>query len=352
MSPYNSRTEPAYKNDPIPEYAYNRYILKWWNSECDNLILQEIKKWAWCWHWNIAEIITNHIPSNIIEKWKNRDPLCKKYAWYNIIMNFAIARAHNLGFLLEVRKSKWKKCKLCEELYNEDSLPYPFIQRFGINNLFFCSPCLSNIVLQNTGNKKSNKDEIINFLSSLAEALGRVPSQGFGEGKDDFLDLDSNELQRIMLVLHNKPSTKRIKKVFGSWLNALIKANILEDGTRKTARGTQTIAKDGHLCLSLGEKTIDDYLVSKGIKHKKEPHYPEGNYRADFLVDDIFIEYFGLKGDVEYDKKILLKQKLCKKHHIQLISIYPEDLMSLNKLEKKCSILFLKVIEGNPKKTK
>ena len=47
----------------------------------------------------------------------------------------------------------------------------------------------------------------------------------------------------------------------------------------------------------------------------------------------MFIEYFGLTGDREYDLKTKEKQRLCKKHGIKLISIYPADLVSSKKLE-------------------
>jgi hypothetical protein len=110
-----------------------------------------------------------------------------------------------------------------------------------------------------------------------------------------------------------------VKELFGSWLEALIEAGILEDGTRRTARGTQCVAIDGHFCLSLGEKTIDDLLHAHGILHEKEPRYPEGNYRADFGVNGVFIEYFGLKGNTDYDKRSEFKRRLCKKHGIKLI---------------------------------
>ena len=83
------------------------------------------------------------------------------------------------------------------------------------------------------------------------------------------------------------------------------------------------------------QKTIDDLLHSREIAHEREPHYPEGNYRADFLVDGVFIEYFGLMGDSDYDAKTRLKQRICKKHGIRLISIYPSDLVSLKKLNKR-----------------
>ena len=81
--------------------------------------------------------------------------------------------------------------------------------------------------------------------------------------------------------------------------NALVQAGILEDGTRRMVRGTQCIAKDGHVYLSLGERTKVDLPHAHGIPHEKEPHYPESNYRADFAVGDVFIEFFGLAGNLE-----------------------------------------------------
>jgi len=109
----------------------------------------------------------------------------------------------------------------------------------------------------------------------------------------------------------------------------------LENETRRTGRGIQCLAKDGHVCLSLGEKTIDDTLNTLRIHHEKEGPYPEGHFRADFVVKDVFIEYFGLSGDTTYDERTTLKQEICKKHGIQLISIYAEDLASLKKLKSK-----------------
>jgi hypothetical protein len=150
-----------------------------------------------------------------------------------------------------------------------------------------------------------------------------------------FYGLDDQERLNILKLFEKKPTTKRVKELFGSWLNALIQTGVLEDGTRRTSRGIQCIAKDGHVCFSLGEKTIDDFLYIHGITHSKEPRYPEGNFRADFIVNEIFIEYFGLRGNADYDKKTKRKQQLCKKWGITLISIYPKDLISTKKLEKK-----------------
>ena len=109
-----------------------------------------------------------------------------------------------------------------------------------------------------------------------------------------------------------------------------------EDGYR-TGRGTECIALDGHECYSLAEKQIDDWLFAKGIEHTVEPDYPvhpelnpNGLKRADWEVDGVFIEYWGLAGDREYDRKSRIKRKLAKKLGIKLIEVYPGDLQNLS----------------------
>lgn len=317
-------------------YAENKYILKWWNSQLDDLISILIDKYQWGWFAEITTSIEKIINQDILDKYKNEDPLCRQYAWYNIIMNFAIARAKQLKIISKIRKPLIKNCKLCNQRFKEDSLPFPMIKKIGINNLDYCKDCLENIIYQNTGYNNLSKEQIIEYIQNLVSIIKIIPSQGYGE-KGELVSLEKDELYQVLkLMKETKPTVNRVKNLFdNSWLKALIEAGVLENDTRKTARGTHTIAKDGHVCLSIGEKTIDDFLYANNIKHDKEPHYPEGNYRADFIVGSIFIEYFGLKGNLEYDKKIKLKQKLCKKHHIKLISIYPSDLLSIKKLENK-----------------
>jgi hypothetical protein len=340
MSIYNNRLTPAYSELVVPAYEDNKHILEWWKTDYDELIKKEIQEWAWAWSWSITDILTQAIPKETIENWKNNDPLCEKYAWYNILMNFAIARAANKGFLRNIRVPKRKNCLLCNSDFFENSLPDPLIRRLGIYKLNYCAPCLSNVVFQNTGISSSTAQEIKEYLLSLSKVISRVPNQGFSEGVNDLIGLEPDILHEVLVLLQRKPKTSHITATFGSWLNALIQSSVLENGTRKTARGIQTIAIDGHVCLSLGEKTIDDYLYSKGVIHSKEPRYPEGNYRADFLVGNTFVEYFGLAGNEEYDNKTTLKKKICQKHNLKLISIYPADLVSLKKLENKLKPLW------------
>lgn len=336
MSIYDRRDKPAYEYFAVKRsYSRNKHILKWWTSTHDRLITERIEKEQWFWYWGITDAIVAITPAETIQSWQQIDPLCSKYAWYNVLMYFAASHAEALGFTQHVRKPEWKICPLCNEKFVEDSLPVPLVRRLGINHLDFCAPCLRDTVLQSSESDSLTREQVTAYLRDLANALQQVPNQNYGEGIDDLRDLDFQERLTVLQLLKHKPAVNRVKELFGSWLNALVEAGVLEDGARRTSRGTQCIAKDGHVCLSLGEKTIDDFLYSHGIPHEKEPHYPEGNFRGDFLVNGIFIEYFGLMGNPDYDAKTRLKQRICKKHRIKLVSIYPSDLASLKKLEQK-----------------
>lgn len=334
---YACRNVPAYRDnnyDDITDYCKNPHILKWWNNTHDTLIAQLIEKKQWYWDWDITDKIISITSSKIIESWKEEDPLCKEYAWYNILMYFAKSRAYSLGLVKKIKKPKCKICPLCGEKFLENSLPLPLVELVGgIKRIDFCSPCLS--IIYDEGNDNLTRQEVLSYFKELTNILQRVPNYDFGRRKGEFIDFDTKERLDLLKLLKKKPSIGRIKELFGSWFNTLIEAEILEDGVRKTSRGTHCLAKDGHHCLSLGEKTIDDFLYRHNIPHEKEPAYPESNFRADFYINEVFVEYFGLSGNLEYDLKTKKKKQLCHKHGIKLISIYPKDLVSMKKIESK-----------------
>lgn len=337
---YDQRDKPAYERFEVnPQYAENRHILKWWTTDHDALLAQLVAEKRWVWFWYATDGIVKLTDTKQIDTWKANDPLCKSYAWYNVLMYFAVARAQQLRITQNTRRPRWKRCLLCKEKFIEDSLPVPLIERLGVDELDFCAPCLRRAVLQGSGSDTAARRTVLKYLKKLSDVIGRVPPQNFGEGIADLRDLSRGNRVSLLRLLQNKPTAKCVKSHFGSWLNALIKAGVLEDGTRKTSRGIQTIAIDGHVCLSLGEKTIDDFMHKRGIRHVKEPGYPEGGYRADFKVGDVLIEYFGLAGNPDYDKKIREKTRICKEHGIALIAIYAKDLMSQERLEDKLSSL-------------
>lgn len=315
-----------------PEMANNPNILSWWTSAHDDVLRQAIKQSLWYWHFYVRDGILAITDSAIIDKWKKNDPACQRGvgtgAWYNVLEYFAYARAQQVGLSKYLRPPKWKTCPLCKNRFLENSLPEPLAKRLGFQRLDYCSPCLAKRLLQNTGSDRLSADEVKSYLARLSSILQAIPHQGFGEGPEDLLYLEMKQRLSVLHLLADKPSTRHVKKLFTSWLRALIDANVLDNGTRKTGRGTMCVAKDGHTCYSLAEKTIDDFLHDHGIRHTKEPSYPQSNYRADFEIKGCFIEYFGLAGDTSYNQRIQAKQALAKDAGINLIAIYPKDLIN------------------------
>lgn len=117
---------------------------------------------------------------------------------------------------------------------------------------------------------------------------------------------------------------------FGSW-NAAIKEAGFE--ANPVLFSKKFLASDGHSCDSFSEKIIDDYLSSNGILHVRNAPYPNSKFTADFQAGEAFIEFFGLAGaSKEYDNRISEKRKVARKHRINLIEIYPQDLYPISKL--------------------
>jgi tetratricopeptide (TPR) repeat protein len=333
---YDRRHSP-YHSYPLtePEYPQNPHILKWWTPSHDELMATLIQEQQWDWASRITDQIVEMTPEHVIQTWKAQDPQCTSRAWYNALYDFAISRAHRLGLTKAIRRPERRMCPLCGCWFVEDSLPSALIQRLGIDRLNFCAPRLKTSVLQQTGNDSLPREDVVAYLRSLTDVLQRVPSQGFGEGVDDLRGLSTHERVALLKLLQRKPSVRRVKELFGSWFKALIEAEVLDDDARRLSRGTQCLAKDGHICFSLGEKTIDDTLYSLGIPHEKEVTYPEGGYRADFAVRNVFIEYFGLTGNPQYDARARQKKEICQRYDVKLICIYPSDLTSPERLASK-----------------
>jgi hypothetical protein len=337
MGAYDNRD--SVPHNPVPmEWAQNPQILRWWTAAHDSSIAQAIDAWQWNWSLRIAEAIIRLTPEDVLARWREKDPLCHKYAWYNVLMGFAEARAEELNLTARIRRPERRICGLCHLSFSEDSLPLPLVERLGMDRLDVCAPCCRDTVFFR-GHNDARRKEIVRYIRTLAELAGRVPPQGFGERTDDLVHVDGETRLKIVALMRSKPSIIATKAAFGSWFDALVGAGVLESGARQNSRGVQCHAKDGHVCFSLGEKTIDDILFNMGLKHEREPRYPESALRADFKVGDILIEYFGLAGNADYDEKTNAKLELARKHHVPLVSIYPRDLADTRRLEHKFSTL-------------
>ena len=119
---------------------------------------------------------------------------------------------------------------------------------------------------------------------------------------------------------------------FGTWNNA-VKAAGFNPNPVKFAK--KYIANDGHHCDSLAEKIIDDWLYARKIPHLRSFPYGQNRMTADFKVNDIFIEFLGLTGELEsYDKLADRKKKLWKRQKLNVISIYPQHLFPKSRLDQ------------------
>lgn len=335
MSVYGGREQPAYAGlfDVPTEWANNPHVLRWWTPGHDELLRRAIKTRGFSWPWKIKDEIVDATSPAAIEEWRRLDPLCRQYAWYNVLMYYAISRAKVTGLLELMGKVETRECPFCGKSFREDSLPGPLVDRLGIDNLHWCAPCLTPLVLQHTGDATSSKDDVRAYLRRLSEVIQRVPPQGFGERAGDLHALSRVQLATALELFERKPATSRVTKLYGSWFKALVDAEVLEDGARRTARGTQCLAADGHTCYSLGEKTIDDWLSARKIPHEKEPPYPGTAFRGDFLVNGAFVEYFGLAGNPEYDARAAAKRLAADQAGIRIVPVYPGDLAKRGGLE-------------------
>jgi hypothetical protein len=237
MNVYYFRDKPAHNFKSDPNYCENPLILKWWSPVHDHLLSERISKEQWFWPWKITPKIVEITPVETIDSWVEEDLICAQYAWYNVLMYFAISRAEKLGLTTAIRKPEWKICPLCDQKFVEDSVPMTFAEKLGINQLDFCGPCL-NETLENSGDNTLSKEEIGNYLRKLTDTMKRAPSQTFGSGMDDFRDLNTAERLALLRVLKKKPTVDRVKELFGSWRKALVDAGVRKDGARRTSQGT------------------------------------------------------------------------------------------------------------------
>lgn len=104
-------------------------------------------------------------------------------------------------------------------------------------------------------------------------------------------------------------------------------------------RGLSNESMRGETIKSLGEKIIADFLFQHDFDYKYEKYFKwDRPYRPDFTIelgDDqgVIIEYFGMRGNPQYDSEIIEKQDFwANKPGWKLLSYYPEDL-NLDSLE-------------------
>lgn len=221
-------------------------------------------------------------------------------------------------------------CTFCGKEFRVIDLPGWIY--FGSNGFKFC--CFQCPIVGSP-----RKKELFSLIPSFVDACGFIPNASASPINHAFTTrLSTDQWPQVFRTYANMGGIEHVKKKFGSWFKALAQTGALPDGTLTTARGIRCLAQDGHVCHSLDEQCIDDWLSAHGLAHEREPCYPvhpalnpTGRRRADWKVLDTFIEYFGLVGDPDYDKRMEEKILLAQHCRINLIAIYPSDLQHLDK---------------------
>ncbi len=184
---------------------------------------------------------------------------------------------------------------------------------------------------KSTGNKKYcsikcrkqaewyTPQKIMGIIKGTIQELGRVPARRELRGIDN-----------------------ACRRFFGSWNNTIIAAGFQPNRShsQRMYKRTKTQASDGHLCDSVSEAIIDNWLSAHKILHQRNISYPETNHKADWAIfirgRKVFIEYFGLANDSpRYDRAIRKKKELCHRHKLTLVAIYPQDIYPKRDMDRK-----------------
>lgn len=198
----------------------------------------------------------------------------------------------------------------------------------GINNVFLS---LGYIPKKKDISKHLTNDKIVTIYKDFIDDLGVIPSYQFCK------------------KVYELPSPGTVVRRFDCSWNEFIEMLGFKPNIGHP-RGIICCAKDNTLCFSIGECLIHNYFLDKNINIlAKEYNYRDltededlktfiGYKRFDWLLqkDNKFyiVEYFGLIGNYDYDKRHSLKLEFINKTGLQdnFIAIYPKDLNKLDEI--------------------
>ncbi len=285
------------------------------------------------------------IHPSLMRRTKRVLPLCNK-CWFWIA---EFTPLESLTYVSEDFKERVRRlsseqtCPICRRkfVWLSKDVRYTFEVPFlPGKHIEICPRCVQSAICG--GPRTDDPENHLETFKSIADLLGVVPDKtGFVYDEAETLEV-AIEVTRLM---HQLPPFQSLAKRHGSWFGLLVASGVLPQGTRRTRYGVMVKARDGHDCLSLAEKTIDDLLFSHGIPHDKEPRYPGANYRADWKVaigpTEVYIELFGLDGEPSYAKRKREKLAYAKKAGMTVVALERKDLADLkHAFQTKILVLF------------
>jgi len=304
---------------------------------CEKFFLKNIRQ-------ELVEFILANISKakEVIDKYhqhgKYNEPLAKDLAiaWIEQLLIELILFENQQEFM-EISKNWLEKtsvrqiCPICRREYRVRDFPYWVY--YGSNGF---TGCCFNCDVMEFPEKELLSVRVKNFVDSC----GFIPNSDLSPINNSFMSRVNKGKMIPMLINYTKMGgIEHVKEIFKTWFEALVYSGVLQEGVQVLSRGIRCIAEDGHVCNSLDEMNIDNWLFHNKIKHSKEPFYPQddefnksGKRRADWLIGDTYIEYFGLKGENFYDQKTLEKFSLADKKGFKLIGIFPEDIPNIENI--------------------
>ncbi len=233
-----------------------------------------------------------------------------------------------------IKYKRKRKCIFCGKEFSLVTLP-DWVY-FGSNGFKRC--CFHCNIVQ-----FPNDTEIGHAVRDFLDVCAFIPSSDFHPTKYSFTSrLTQEQWIEAIWAYAKMGGINFLRKKYGSWINCLLITGAMPEGVRVSTRGIYCLAKDGHLCNSLAEQQIDNWLLDNNVAHDKEPLYPyhpllnpNRKKRADWIVGEKIIEFFGLPEDPSYAKKMSEKILLAKTFGLELISIFPKDLSNLTAFLRK-----------------
>jgi len=233
---------------------------------------------------------------------------------------------------LVINKCIERACDLCGAGYSleEDLFTYGYGGRKSVDFLFpnlFAQICPKCFLRAFADYKRGSSKTRLSRLYEFSKYIGSIPTQDFTG--QVYLVRDRKSMVGLFKILQKLRSPHGFAEECGSFFAALVHSEILPTGSRRMPIGTHVLAEDGHLCFSLPEKDIDDFLYRNGLAHSKEVSYPGSRLKADWEIfggqGRVFVEYFGMIKKPDYLSRVNRKTELARNHGIELIPIFPGD---------------------------
>lgn len=155
------------------------------------------------------------------------------------------------------------------------------------------------------------------FIGKEINNLETYPSSGYDWPKINSFDIVDNLTDTHKLELDKKEN------------------DYFKDFRKKYPANYRTT--DGHYVRSKAEAMIDDYLYNSKIVHIYEKKLPilEDVY-SDFFIpsikgsEPVYLEYWGLVGDEDYDKRKNIKQSIYNQYNYNLIELDDKHIENLD----------------------